>query len=317
MPPVNPEYKAVQPGIPLIAGDFGLDLRGNHYSYCERPAGQPHILQYGTQTAPVTVPTFPTAVQDNVEGIIVPGVFGNSYIEMYQTTAQTLMPSIHASKGLEIALDKVDNETVEYIFGGNRASNPLAYTAPTTTTATPDAAVILRCTFEIVDASEHDQFGIFWRKQQNYLVPTSFLTTGNGNYTDFVGFGFSGTAVANLVKSWTDVGTSGSTTVSSSAFAWADNGVHTLEIRIIGRRAFYYINGVQVGDTVRKDGLGVAITAQATTSLPIYNVTAGLQMVPGIFARCGSNSAAAIYLRSWTVGHAYQEFIRQDQRPLV
>src|SRR5271169_6676796 len=52
-------------------------------------SGYPILQQFGTQTAPLLVPTFPTAVQDNIDAIYVPGGFGNNFIEMYQTTSQT------------------------------------------------------------------------------------------------------------------------------------------------------------------------------------------------------------------------------------
>jgi hypothetical protein len=85
-------------------------------------------------------------------------------IDVYQTTAQTLAPTFTAGKGLEISLDQVDNESVEYVFGGNDALNPFRYVAGDVTDEDNGRdGVIFEATFEITDASGLDQFLIGWR----------------------------------------------------------------------------------------------------------------------------------------------------------
>lgn len=304
----NPGYGTNQPHAPVFAYDISENIRKGKYMVLERSAMHPHILQNGTQAAPVSVPTLPTAVQDNLDTLIFPNGFGCLGLEMYQTTAQTLMPLRHATKGLEIGLDEVNNESVEYVPGGNHAANPLGYLSGT------DPGVFIRATFEIADTSGSDQFCIGFRKQENYVVPTSFLSTGDALYTDFVGLGFSGTAAANLVKSMTDLANSGSTTVTSSAFAWADGGIHQLEVRIKGRIVSYFINGVRTGDTVRKDGLGAAITAQPTVALPNITVTNALFWVPFIFHRYDATTPGAVYLRRLEVGQLLEAGLQAEGR---
>src|SRR5687768_6744474 len=108
----------------------------------ERLSADPLILQYGTQAARVGVPALPTAAADGLNSIVFPNAYGFRSIEMHQVTAQTLMPLLHATKGLEIGLDKVDNESVEYVPGGNSAANPLGFTAGT------DPGCFFEATFE-------------------------------------------------------------------------------------------------------------------------------------------------------------------------
>lgn len=253
----------------------------------------PLILQYGTQTAPVTVPTLPTAVQDNVNAIVIPHAFGNHFIEMYQTTAQTLMPSRHATKGIEIALDQVDNESVEYVLGGNHAKNPLGFTCGT------DPGVYHEVTFEIPDASGMDQFGIFLRKQENYVVPTSFLSTGDALYTDFVMFGFAAAkADPNPLGIAYDFNNSGSTTVFAPNFTVADNSIIKLAMWVSQRYVKFAINGVPLGGRVAKDALGTAITAQNTLTPPTaIRFDSGDFLIPGIFVRQDAD-LTPVYMKS-------------------
>lgn len=285
------ENKSVQNGLPITAYDLSDAIKKGKYMLVERASYQPHILQYGTQAAAVTVPTLPTAVQDNVAAIYLPGAIGFQYIEMYSTTAQTLNPSRHATKGLEIGLDKVDNECVEYVPGGNHAANPLGYLAGT------DPGIVMRVTLEITDTSGSDQLVFGLRKQENYVVPTSFLNTGDALYTDFFGIGFSGTAAANLVKTVWDLNNAGSTTAFSTTFAWADAGIHQLEIRAKARKIRHFINGVELGGTVRKDALGTAITAQPTLAPPLQTIDTGDFMIPFLFHRYDATTPGTVFLR--------------------
>lgn len=282
---------AVNPGHQRVfAGDISESIRNGKYMLVNRPG--PLLIM----NAAGAIPALGTAAAAQIDTIHLPGAYGNALLEFSQATAQTLFPIYTAGKGIEIGCDKVDNESVEYVPGGNRADNPLGYLAGT------DPGVFLRATFEIADTSGIDQFCVGWRKQEAYQVPVSFLTTGDALYTDFAGIGFSGTAAANLVKSMTDIGNAGSTTVTSTGFAWADAGIHQLEVRIFGRKVQYLINGVRCGDTVRKNGIGTAITAQATVTPPLYTVTSGLSMIPFIFHRFDATSPSTNFLRRLEVG---------------
>ena len=130
---------------------------------------------------------------------------------------------------------------------------------------------------------------------------------------DFAGIGFSGTA-SDLVKTMTDQSNSGSTTVTNTAFAFADNGIHTLETRIKGRSVSYYINGALLGSLISKDGEGTAITPQQTLSGASYTVTSGLFMVPFIFHRYDSTTPGAVYLHRLEVGQLLEVGLQNDMR---
>lgn len=290
-----------EPHRKVYANAHSDGLRAAKYMRWDRQFGYPIIQSFGTVGAPVTVPALPTAIQSQVSGITLPGALGCNYMEMHQTTAQTLMPSLHDSKGLEIALDQVDNEAVEYVLGGNRTSNPLGYLAGT------DPGVFLRVTFEIPDADGIDQFGIFWRKQEAYVTPTSFLTTGDPIYTDIILFGFA-TVVTNpnALKVSYDLNNSGSSTILDPGFTVADNGLVTLESWLWKRKSKFFINGVPLGGRVAKDGIGAAIVAQNTTPVAEITVDAGDFMIPGIFCR-QDTALSPLYVRNVTCGQLTED----------
>lgn len=278
---------------PVYADALSAGIKAGKYMQWSLGASHPLILQYGTVAAPVTVPTLPTAAQDNVNAITIPHAFGNQYVEMYQTTAQTLMPSRHATKGLEIALDQVNNESVEYVLGGNLATNPLGATMGTS------AGIYLECEFEITDASGMDQFGIFFRKQEAYAVPTSFLSAGDPLYTDIVMFGFAGAAAdPNPVRISYDFNNSGSATVFAPSFTWADGLRHKLAMWISQRYVKFAINGVPLGGRVSKDAAGNTISAQNTRTPPAaIRFDSGDFIVPGIFCRQDAD-LTPVYVRN-------------------
>ena len=289
-----------QPHERVFAHQLSEGQRKGKYCIIERISTHPVILQYGTQSVPVTVPTFPTAVQDNVDVLHFKEGIGEAVLELYQTTAQTLMPSRHATKGLLIGCDVVNNECIEAVPGGNHAANPLGALMGT------DPGVFIRATFEFADASGSDQFLVGFRKQEAYVVPTSLLAAGDGLYTDFFGMGFSGAADPNDVKCAYDLNNAGSTVVFDTLFNWADGGIHTLEVRIRGRRVQCLINGVMLGVPVKKDGVGAAITAQPTAA-PTFTFDAGDFVVPFIFHRYDATTPGAVYLRKLMVGQLLED----------
>lgn len=241
----------------------------------------------------------PTASQGQIDGITLPGTTGG-LLEYFQTTAQTLIPAwTLASLGVEAALDQVENETVEYVPGGNSSVNPFAYTVNTS------PPMIFRVAFSITDVSGMDQFGIGWRKQEAYAVPVSFLTTGDGVYTDFFGVGFAATSAdPNTVRRFSDLNNSGSTLVDSVGFTWADGLTHVLEIRLKGRYPTVYINGIRAGQPIAKDGLGGAITSQTTLAQATqYAFDVDDILVPFIFIRQDAD-LTPVYIKAIQVGLA-------------
>ena len=271
-------------------------------------AADPHILQYGTATTRIGVPTLPTAAQDNVDSLLFPGSFGFQSIELYQTTAQTLMPLLHATKGIEIALDQVNNESVEYCPGGNNANNPLGCTVGT------DPGVFIRATFEITAATGMDQFGVGFRKQEKFIVPTSFLTTGDPIYTDVALLGFATTvATPNIIKLSTDISNGGSCTVSSTGFGISSGDIVRLEMRVRGGKVSTFINNVPTGGRVSKDGIGTAITAQNTTAPTAYTFASALRLVPFIFLRQDA-ATTTVFLRNLSCGQLVEDGLDFNQQ---
>ena len=142
-------------------------LRKGRYFY--ESFGVPASIQsFGTQAAPTSIPTLPSALADQVSRIF---TGSGNLIEYYQATAQAALPLAHATKGWDIAGDQLANESLEMVFGGNRATNPLAMVVGT------DQNFFISATVEFTDADGADQFLVGWRKVENYIVPTSFLTT--------------------------------------------------------------------------------------------------------------------------------------------
>lgn len=292
---------ALGAGSRLYANQLSEGIRLGRYMRFDRPPTPIALNASGAITA------LYTAAQGQVDSLIVPGGVGNQYLEMFQSTAQSLPPTAHATKGLIIGGDVVDNETVEYVPGGNLTTSPMAAIMGT------DPGVFIRATFEFADTSGNDQFCIGFRRQQAYQVPTSLLTGGTPLYTDFFGVGFSGNAAANLVKTISALNSSVAL-VTSLGFAWTDGQIHTLEVRVKGRKASVFINGVPTGTRVNRDGLGAAITAQSVLSAPAFTYDITDVIVPFIFIRYDSTTPGAIYLRTLEVGQLLEIGLQPESR---
>lgn len=291
--PSNPQFDKNQTGYAIRPYDLSEDILKGRVFLLEMPHMSPVVLNCSG-----AIPALYTAAAAQVDVIDPLTGFGPG-IEMYQTTAQALPPAVHASKGLVIGGDLVDNESVEYVPGGNRASNPLGYTAPTSGQLNPDLSRVHSITLELADVSGSDQLLLGWRKQEAYQVPVSLLTTGDALYTDFFGIGFSGTANPNVIKVMTDINNGGSTLVTSTLFTVPDNGIVKLEVRIVGRRAVYLINGVRVGNVIKQDGVGTTIASQSTITPPTYTIDVGDFMIPWFFTRYDTTAPGNIYVRRW------------------
>lgn len=275
--------------VPVFAHSSGIRRRRYFYERFDgNLVGGPLMWRVASGlTAP------PTAAQGQTDGIMTPQ--GN-FIEYFQTTAQTLQPVSHATKGLVLDGDQVDNETQEYVIGGNSTTQPLAFVTGT------DDGFFIRATLELTVSNGSDQLLVGFRKAQAYAVPASFLTGGAATYTDFAGLGFA-TAVTtpNAVATSTSVGNAVNV-VSATGFTWASTLIHKVEVRVVGRKAQYLINGVPLGGSVSKDALGATITAQATKTSAAYTFTSGLTLLPFIFVRQDAALLTAAYLRELEVG---------------
>lgn len=239
------------------------------------------------------LPALPTAAQGATSYCLTPG---GAYWEMFETTAQTLFPTGSAGNGLDIACDLVDNEALELVPGGNSSSSRLAFVVGT------DSNFFIRAKFKWTDVDGSDQALVGFRKQEAFAVPTSFLNGGDGIYTDFAGIGFADTLGIDISTA-TDLNNSGSTTVTDTGFNATDGEIIELQLRVVGRVAQYFINGVRIGNPVAVDGDGTAITSQTTLSAASFTFDSGDTLVPFIFLRHDAAVANATYLQEIEVGH--------------
>ncbi len=268
--------------IPRHLSD-SLRLRGYHK---ETLYGQPMPLTHASG-----VPALPTASQGQINYF---RTAGGLYVELFQTTAQTLMPLESLTLGLEIGGDKVDNESLELVPGGNSALSPFARVVGTS------QDFFFRCRFKIADVSGLDQFMIGYRKVETaYAVPTGLVHAGDGIYTDYGGLLMKSGDVFTL----TDLNNSGVSVGQDSLFNWADNGIHELMVKVTrGGKLRYFINGVELGGTVSYDGAGTAITAQPTRTAPAFTFDTGDTLVPFIFLRHDTTTPSLVYWQRVEIG---------------
>jgi hypothetical protein len=210
------------------------------------------------------------------------------------------LPNVNSTYGCEIHPGLGDNGTIEYVPGGNRATNPFAHTIGTTPSS------FFRVRLRLFKADAYDQLAVGWRKQQAFATTTNggFLAGVDPVYTDFAALGIMA-AAANpaVIRAGTDLNDTGTITISSTGFSWPTNGTHELEVRIVGNKAQYLINGCVLGGRISKDALGSAITAQPTNGIPTYTFDSGDLMIPFIFIRCDTGFASGyITLEELEVG---------------
>lgn len=266
--------------------------------------GYPIVFTNSGTTGLTTLLAGATTV-NTVNQVIFPG--GPLVWDYYSTTAQTNVFVSTPGSGLEISGDEVNNEALELIPGGITSSSRVAFQLGT------DSDFFIKAKFKFTDASGPDQFGIGFRKNEAGTAATSFLSGGDPLYTDIVLFGFAGAAAAaNPVRISTDFNNTGTAVVTDTNFTWADGLAHTLEVRVVGKRCLFFINGVRMGDTISKDGDGNAITAQTTFSGPAFDwtnsagstlATASNWLIPYIFLRHDTDVANETYLQEIEIGH--------------
>lgn len=238
------------------------------------------------------LPALPTANQGDTSH----GQSQGNYWEMFETTAQTLFPT-GSDSGLNISCDLVDNEALELVPGGNSATSRLAFTIDT------DTGFFFKAKFKIHDVSGTDQFGIGFRKQEAFAVPTSLLTTGDGVYTDFFLLGINAEDGVD-VQTMSDLNNGGSTTVTDTLFDATDDEVIVFEVRVLqGGKVFCLLNNVPLGQPVAKDGDGTAITSQSTAPTPAFTFDSGDIVIPWIFLRHDDEVADEMYLQEVEIGH--------------
>lgn len=262
--------------------------------YFENFKGGSDILWFNVTSGLPVLPLAATAAQGTAHQGVSP--YGQ-YWQVFNTTDQDILTIGTAGSGLNISGDLVANEALELVPGGNSTGSRLAFTVGT------DSDFFIKTKWKITDADGSDQFLVGFRKQEAFAVPTSFLTTGDGVYTDFFGVGFAATvADPNDVSVAYDLNNGGSTTVQDTGFNWADTLVHQLEVRVVGAKPIVLINGVRLGNPVAKDGDGAAITSQTTLTGPVFTFDSGDTLVPFIFLRHDTNVSESHFLQEIEVG---------------
>jgi len=210
--------------------------------------------------------------------------------EIYQATAQALMPLGVAGGGLEIAGDQVENEEVEYVLGGNDTGNPYGNLIDT------DPSWFFRAKLKVTTVAGSDQIALGFRKQQAYTAVPIFSV--DGLYTDFAMF----VLISGNLYVCTDLNNSGTAVATDTGFNWANGETHYPEIRMSGGLCSYLLNGVPLGQTVYRDGEGATITGQATVKPPAFTFDTGDFVVPMIEARMDAAPTTTIQLLEYECG---------------
>lgn len=219
------------------------------------------------------------------------------YWQVYNTTDQAVLPFATAGTGLNISGDLVDNESLELVPGGNFASSRLAFVIGT------DSNFFMRVKYKFSDVSGMDQT-IFagFRKQETFAAPTSLLTTGDGIYTDFFGIGLSEEDGVDL-KTMSDLNNGGSTTVTDTGFDLTDDEVFEVMVWVCGGKVRAFINGIELGNPVAKDGDGTAITSQSTVTCASFTFDSGDTVIPWIFIRHDDEVGNGCCIQEIEIGH--------------
>lgn len=167
---------------------------------------------------------------------------------------QTLLgPLMDVDKGLDISQDQTDNDGVEYVFGSHLgASNPFRYVAGTS------KPKFVRLKFRIADVSGTDDCALGWRKVEAFQA----------NIDDYDEAAWLNVILGAIKK---EVILNNAATVTTTLTpTWADDATHELEVRMIGRKAYFFVDGVESATPFTFDSGEVLVPffffLQATTS---------------------------------------------------
>lgn len=190
--------------------------------------------------------------------------------EQYNMGTQTIIVPIMETAGLEIGLDKTENDGVQYDLGITSRSR-CVYTARTD-------ACFVECTVALADASGVDPFYIGFRKQ---AARNSTL----GSYTDYFVLGVEGTANPNKIQFQTNLNNAGAATTDSTD-TWADAASKTIRVNVSAA-------GVATGLI---DG------ASPTTEPAAFTFDDGDVLMPFIYLLHGATSPGKINITSFKCG---------------
>lgn len=151
---------------------------------------------------------------------------GGNLFEYHIKGTQTLVAPVLETDGLEVALDKTDNDGVEYTLGITSRSR-FAFTAGT-------HAFYAKLKFKIADVSGTDDCAFGFRKAEAYQAAID-------NYDEM--------ACLNVISGNINIETilnNGSTTTTDTTDNWADGESHTLGVFVdLAGKVRYEIDGVE------------------------------------------------------------------------
>lgn len=179
--------------------------------------------------------TAPTGVAADINVASMPcGLSWNYIVKGTQTLLGPLLDT--TGLGLDISQDQTDNDGVELVFGALNATGNYTKTVGT------DAGFCLRVKMKIADVSGTDDLAIGWRKNE----------ASQANFDDYDELA-SINNILGQVYTETILNNAATVTTTATGTVWLDAAVHTEEVCISGRRAYYYFDGVRIQKTVAYD----------------------------------------------------------------
>lgn len=187
------------------------------------------------------------------------GLSAQYHVKGTQTLLGPLLDS--TGKGLDISQDQTDNDGVEYVFGALNTRGAFTHTVSSSTN------VCLRVTARIADVSGTDDFDIGWRKNEAFQA----------NVDDYDEAAWVNVNLGQL-QTETILNNAATTTTTVTGSTWADDATHTITTCIVGRKAYYYYDGVPIQRTVT------------------YNFDTGEVIVPFLFFLQATTSPGKVWL---------------------
>lgn len=209
---------------------------------------------------------------------------GQQILEYNVKGTQTILSPRLEADGLDISQDQTDNDGVEYT-PGRLARNKGTFVIGT------DAPFFFRVKMKVADVTGTDDLCVGFRKKEAYQA----------NVDDYDEAAFLNVILGDVkIES---ILNNAATVTTDTLFNWADNETHELRVEVRGREVRFKINGVPVGEQVRFDGNGAAITAQDTASVAAYSFDSGEEVVPFIFFLQATTSPGKVWLKEFEYGY--------------
>lgn len=188
------------------------------------------------------------------------GVTWQYHVKGTQTLLAPLLDT--TGLGLDISQDQTDNDGVELMFGANNSYGRFVHTVSSSTDA------CFKVKLKIADVSGTDDLAIGWRK----------VEAAQANLDDYDEGAFVNVILGQLYSE-TILNGAATVTTTATGSTWADNAVHTVEVCIKGRQAYYYYDDVRIQKTVT------------------YNFDTGEVILPVIFFLQATTTPGKVFLQ--------------------